>query len=259
MSNDEHKQPEAGEVKESSTGILITKNTRIGLLPGSLKFTQSGNEFNLSISLDLGLDMCSYWLQIAYEHLISAELSHTNLKESTDDDKLAFFLEREFLAGMQSIVASAITIDALHAAVKDRINISSKILETWNRNKLSRKKQIREVFRRGFSIDKSTEKQLWLMISDVIELRDFAVHPTAKLRKPVFYPEIRRHVEWRFEHYRFQNAYLATRSLLSAVIYFVTRAKEKYPIVQKYCSELSISIEPLVNKWEAKYGSLYSS
>lgn len=247
----------------SPGGVFLTQGMKITIPEGglTLRLSDEGNIEGTVLALHVGLDMCPYWLRIACEHLVAAELNNKNVHlalTASNDEQLGLALEKEFATAMQAITAAAFAIDAFYAMVKERIDIQQEVLDAWKKNGTARKKQIYEVLRYAFSMGPDSEKQMWEIIDHIVHFRDLAVHPSAKLSAPILHPELQKGTEWRFVMYRFQNAKPAVSAVLSLVAQLAPRYKQKYPRLKQYCEDLERSVAPIVEVWEHKYGLLYS-
>jgi hypothetical protein len=64
-----------------------------------------------------GLDMCPYWLGIAYDNLLEAEKIHYRLEAAVNDKNdplVGELLQKEFMVGMQVVMAGCIAIDSYY-------------------------------------------------------------------------------------------------------------------------------------------------
>ncbi len=247
---------------QPSGDVFVIKGMQLTIPPGglALRFSEEGTIELANLTLHVGLDMCSHWLQIAYDHLQVAESNNRDVQlhlADSDGEQLGIALEKEFSAAMQAITASAIAVDAFYAAVKERIQVPAELSSASKVKGTARYKQISEILRVAFSIGPKSHQQVRATLKEVMRFRDWAVHPPAKIGAPVFHPELNKSTEWRFVAYRFQNAKSAVNVVLSLVAQLVTKPKEKYPRLQQYCDGLRRSMSPLVEKWENRYDMLY--
>ena len=78
-------------------GIFLTKGMKVGIPSFSISIGEDGKLSSDGITLHTGLDMCPYWLEIAYEHLLKTESAHNELmsaKDEKDDEKIARSLQK---------------------------------------------------------------------------------------------------------------------------------------------------------------------
>lgn len=254
-------QPGENPIPPASGGIFIIRGMQIGIPPGgfTLKISEEG-KLEAAVSLQVGLDMSPYWLRIAFEHLIAAELHNKDVYSAlaiSHDEQLGQALEKEFSAGMQAAMASAIAIDAFYALVKERIDIPQQMLDAWKKNRTARQNQIFEVLKRAFVMRPASHKLVREIVNNAAILRDAAVHPPSKLDGPIWHPELQKHTEWRFVTYRFQSVMPMVRAALSMVAQLALKPKKQYPRLKGYCGGLDQAVSPLVEEWEQRYGLLY--
>ena len=62
--------------KTPAPGVFVTKGMKISIPSFSISFGESGELSSDGINLHTGLDMCPFWLDIAYEHLLDTESAH---------------------------------------------------------------------------------------------------------------------------------------------------------------------------------------
>lgn len=247
---------------KSYKGVFITKRTKVLIPAGGLSigFDENG-AFTSNCILHVGVNLSPFWIKIACSHLREAEIAYKNLVEAGRKDiseKIAEYLEREFISGMQAMMAAAIALDAHYAVVKDYVNISSDVVESWKKNKTSRPKQIYEVFRRAFPTIRRSKSDVAKFIAEIFRFRDWAVHPIASADEPILYPEINRAVEWRFLAFRFLNAKRAVRSATQII---ALTLREPYPDnneqLKGFCIQFKTSFDEAILAWEDGYGELW--
>lgn len=242
-------------------GVFITKGMQISIPSFSIGFNEDGTIEAGSVSFHTGINLCPYWLEIAYEHLLCAENASDDLlnaKEAQDDEQIADTLRAEFIAGMQTIMASAIAMDAYYATVKEYFEIPEELTRTWRKNRTARYKQIAEVLRRAFPMTEKSAKQLRDILKQNTDFRDKAIHPPSGTTAPALHPELNKVTDWRYVTFRYYNAKAIAGLTLSIVAQTASRPhKDKFEALRKYCETLMSSIEPLMKRWEARYGKLF--
>jgi hypothetical protein len=70
----------------------------------------------------------------AYSHLLNAENASADLlraRDAGDAEGIGDALQAEFVSGMQTIMASAVAIDAYYACVKDLIQLPVGLTDSW--------------------------------------------------------------------------------------------------------------------------------
>lgn len=244
----------------SEPGLFVTK----GMISAIPEFSISINE-NGEITLDkmifhTGLDMCPYWLEIAYEHLRITEDIHNKLISATnnaDEQLMGDLLQKEFISGMQSIMAGCIAIDSYYASIKDLSEIPKSIMQNWRKNGTARYKQIAETLKNTFNITNDTFDKIREFLKQSFDLRDRAVHPKYGTDLPVLYPEINKITDWRYSAYRYANAKAVVEMSLS-IIYRTASIKhnDKKKELKIYCENLVQKLDPIRSKWLEKYGEL---
>jgi hypothetical protein len=259
MSNSERLK--GTEIKEPDPGVFITKGMRISIPEFSIQMAPEG-WFNVgAILIHTGIDLCPYWLEIAYEHLLRTEKADTDLqraKEAKNDEKIAAALQAEFTAGMQAIMASGIAIDAYYACVKELINIPRELTQAWRTSGTARYRQIAEVLKRAFPMSQESAKQLREILKQNIGFRDKAVHPPSGTEAPLLHPELNRLTDWRYVTFRYYNAKNIVGLTLSVIAQTASRPhKNKFETLSPYCKALMLRVTPLLDRWAEHYGKLF--
>jgi hypothetical protein len=132
-------------------------------------------------------------------------------------------LEREFEASMQAMAAPAIALDAFYVSVKQRIEIPQDISDAWRKTKTARHVQISEVLRLGFNLG----------------------------------PKSFRDASKRFVAFSSENAQIAAAHAISIVGQMIDRPKDALLELTGYCTGLRDRVQPIVTRWEEKYGPLW--
>lgn len=242
-------------------GIFLTKGMKVGIPSFSISIGEDGKLSSDGITLYTGLDMCPYWIEIAYEHLLKTESAHNELMsaiDETDDEKIARSLQKEFVSGMQAIMSSGIAIDSYYASVKEHIDIPESLVKTWRDNGTARYKQIAEVFRRAFSMKQDSANNLRDVLKQNLKFRDRAVHPEYGTTAPLLHVELNKVTDWRYATFRFYNAKAIVGLSLSVIYQTASRPFDnKYKKLKKYCDDLIVELEPMLKRWVDKYGELF--
>ncbi len=242
-------------------GIFVTKGMKISIPPFSITLGKDGKSSSTGITLNTGIDMCPYWLKIAYGHLLNTEAANIELmlaKAEHSDEKISQALQNEFTSGMQAIMAASIAIDSYYASVKDHIKIQNNLIQQWRTNRTARYKQIVEVLRRGYSLKKGPTKVLRDIIKEIYIYRDKAVHPEYGTAIPKLHIELNKVTDWRFVTFRFYNAKAIVGQSFS-IIYQTSSITldDSQKELKKYYDELIIELQPIMEKWVEKYGKLF--
>jgi len=252
---------EQAEETKPDPGIFITKGMKISIPSLSFSIAEDGGIVSDPITLLTGLDMSPYWIEIAYQHLIGTETAHNELmeaKNANDAEKIAQALQKEFISGMQAIVSSGIAIDAYYASIKDNIELPEDLQKSWSKNGTARYKHIAEVFKRAFPINQESANYIRDILKQNLKFRDIAVHPNYGTTAPCLHPELNKISDWRFAFFRFYNAKIIVGLTLSIIYQTANKPfDDKYQELKKYCEELIVSLDPILNVWIEKYGKLF--
>ena len=241
-------------------GLFITKGMKVSVPKFSLSINEKG-EISSQMTLHTGIDMCPYWVEIAYAHLRKTEDVHKQLMSAINDNNESFIgdlLQNEFTSGMQAIMAGCIAIDSYYASIKDFARIPEDLAKTWKEKRTARYKQIAETLKRTFVIP----QDIFLKIRDILkqsfDLRDMAVHPKYGTDQPVLYPEINKITDWRYSTFRYANAKAIVGHALS-IIYQTARQKQdtNKQELKIYCENLVKQLDPTLSKWEGNFGKLF--
>lgn len=241
-------------------GIFITRGLQVGIPVGGFSISVGpGGAITSQLSLQVALDTCPYWLEIAVALAFESERRYeTTLAawRGVDEQFLAKALEEEFTTCMQGLIACAIALDAFYAAIKPHIDIPEPVVQAWRDNRTARYRQIVEVLRRAFRIGRRSCTAIRQLVKEVYQLRDRAVHPPMEFSQPILHPQLQLGMEWRFVVFRFENARNATAGVLS-VIYQLTDKARDIPEVVERCRVIRERLTPLVAAWEAHFGAVY--
>lgn len=260
--DDESSQNSEDATRRAYKGLFITKGATVKLtFPDGylLRLNDSDEPEGGRLEFQIGLDTCPYWLKIAYGHLLEAESCRDTIRAAvanSDDGQLRLALEEGFIAGMQAIAASAISIDALYVATKEHITIPEDARQAWKINRTARYRQIAETFRLGFQIGSMSFKDIRDGLKVLFEYRDWAVHPPFEITTPKPHPDIGKYTEWRFVAYRYDNVYNATGFALSLTAQLANKPKDKFGELIKHCEGLRGAVLPLLEEWENRFGQL---
>lgn len=250
--NEEKKHPDAG--------VFIANGMRLKLSNISFTLGPDGDLVDGTLTVSVGLDMCPHWLEIAFDHFVAADEANEQAKlaiSASDENAKGEALQREFRAGMQSIVACNVAIDALYANIKDAVEFPPELTETWRKKRTARYKQIAEAVRQAFSLTPAEFESLRKILKEATKFRDWAVHPRAGTAAPVYHPELEISTEWRFVAFRLQNAKELLRMTLLSIQQLLTLTdRVKSEQMKEYCNSLSKQLSPVIARWENSYGLL---
>lgn len=237
-------------------GIHISRGVRMRIPPGGLVISFS--EGNRAETVELQLDTCIHWLEIAVEHLAAAiAANEALLAAQADDPAIGSILDREFKASVQAVVAAATFFEALHAATVDRCPPPKLRTSTPRRKRAGRYAVVAEQLRRSFGLGKQGTANLRSVLREVYRFRDQAVHPTARFSAPVLHPQLDTGVEERFVMFCASSAQLLVRAALAFSKILPSRDLTKRPKeIQEFGSYLLQVCEPLYVRWHELYGPL---
>ncbi len=193
-------------------GIHISRGVRMRIPPGGMVIEGSRAEIT---RVELQLNSCAHWLEIALEHLAAAKSAHDALvaaKGSGND--FGALLDREFKSSLQAAVAAATFFEALYAATLDRLPTKPKAHIPGKRRQ-SRYSRVTEQLRMSFGLRKHGTANLRLVLRQIYSFRDEAVHPSAKFEQPVLHPQLQVGVERRFVMFNYDGALQLVRAALA--------------------------------------------
>jgi hypothetical protein len=182
----------------------------------------------------------------------------TSSIEAKNNDGIGNALRAEFSSGMQTMMASAIAIEAYYACIKDRIEIPEELVRCWQKNGLARYKQIAETLRLAFPMKNESFKQVRDALKEIYRFRDMAVHPPAKAATPLLRQELNLIIDWRYVAFSYNNAKHIAGFSLSIIGQTAARPnKDKFASLKPYCEALMSKLSPLLNRWNSRYGKLW--
>jgi hypothetical protein len=205
--------------------------------------------------VELQLDTCVHWLEIALDHLSFAKTAHAALIEAkASGSDFADLLDREFKTSMQAAVAAATFFEALYAATLERVPST---LPYNPSNRQSRSARVTEQLRKSFGLRKQGTANLSSVLREVYRFRDEAVHPSASFNEPVLHPQLQVGVEKRFVMYCYESARQLVRAALAFSKILPSRNLCRRPkAMQELAAYLLQVCSPLYVAWEESYGAL---
>src|SRR5690606_5767260 len=109
----------------------------------------------------------------------------------------------------------------------------------------------------GFHLSNTGGKNLRDALKQNLSLRDKAVHPQAGTTSPQHHVELNKVTDWRYATFRFHNAKTIYGLTLSIIFQITSKLSPKVSTeLTNHCEELSLSLKPILKKWERKYGKL---
>lgn len=243
-------------------GVFITKGMQVSIPNFSIQINPDGTIDASPLILHTGVDMCPYWLEIAYEHLIKTETANNDLmaaKKEEADEKIAEALKTESSYGMQTIMASAVAMEAYYANIKAHVALPIDLIEAWRKNKTARYLQIAEVLKKAFPMSGASASQIRDILKQNFTFRNKAVHPRTGTTAPALHPELNKITDWRFVTFRYYNAKAIVGLTLSIIAQTARRPRPKNEGLKTYCDTLTTQIKPIIVGWEARYGQLFQN
>lgn len=206
-----------------SIGVLIFEGMKVGFLPGDLKISldQSDNSKSHAI-LSTAYNVLPIWLRVARDNLNQSKTASDDIVKkwkNADDSERKELLITELEPSLQVFVSCVIVLDALYDQLRPYAKLSQDDINKWRDNKTGRAKQIAEVIRRVYKLDKDIFKQFRETISEIIKYRDLAVHPSLELKNSCSRPDIPVGVDWKFAMYRFSNSERCFESTIKILRY----------------------------------------
>jgi len=226
-----------------SKGVLIFRGMKVGILPGDFTISLGDNaESGSKLILSTAYNVLPIWIRIARDNLRLAKSASQALVEewSEDTESQKALLISELEPSIQVIVSCGIALDALYDQLRPYAKLSESDIEHWKEKKTSRAKQIAEVIRRVYALDKSVFEQFRQAIIDIIKYRDLAVHPSLELKNACSRPDIPVGVDWKFAAYRYQNSEACFNSTVQMLGY----------LYEKKCSEQAV-VDQMENVFSA--------
>jgi len=212
-----------------------------------------------SATLELQLDTCIHWLEIAVEHLSRAkEIRDELLRQQASGTTNFIALDREFKACVQASVAAATFFEALYAAVLERVPTKPSVKGAKRDQRPARYAVVTEALRQAFGLRKQGTANLRGVLKEVYRFRDEAVHPSAKFSEPIAHPELGVGVERRFVMFSFDSARQLVRAALAFSKILASRDLSSRPKpIQDFAAYLLTVCEPLYVSWEPSFGPLF--
>jgi hypothetical protein len=252
-------QPSSPSAQAPSGGIHISRGVRLRIPVGGLVIqTGSGRPSTEVRAVELQLDTCIHWLEIALEHLANATTVHETLVTGVSNGSdLGTILDREFKASVQAVFAAATFFEALYATTVERNppKQASRSLKPGKRP--TRYAVVTEQLRRTFGLRKQGTVNLRSVLAEVYRFRDQAVHPSATFTEPVLHPELRVGVERRFVMFSATSARQLVRAALAFSKILASRdLRRQSKEIQELANYLLTVCSPLYDQWEQQYGEL---
>ncbi len=250
--------------KESSQDIqpFLVEGDSLVIPSLTISIRDDGKLEAQPIEFHTGSYMCPYWLQIAYGHLVITEKNSnaiTDAEERNNNEEIGEALKLEFSSGMQAMMAAGIAVDAFYASTKDYVTIPDETARAWYNNRTARYKQVLEVLRLAYRIDNSDTQGLREALKHIYHFKDKAVHPSSGALPLALHPKLNKMTNWRYAAFCFQKAKVAVSLAFQIVWRLAASPREQdYANLElmSYCKTLLMSVKPLLDTWEERYGAL---
>lgn len=219
-------------------GIFITHGMTVAIPEGGLAIRiDSDDKSTANLKVYVRYDVCPTWCELALRHLVEARSRRDDRIAAWTgayDDHKARCLEREFEASMQAIMAAAIALDAFYSMIQTHVQLPPLLAQQWRNKRTARYSQITEVLRRGFHLKPNETAVLRRNLKEIYRLRDLAVPPSGKIQATLLHPEIDLGVEWRFTHFRAQNAELIVHATTEMLWELASNGKPTNNNIKEY-------------------------
>ncbi|UCV01731.1 hypothetical protein [Dechloromonas denitrificans] len=254
-------QPKCSFSNGAPVGIRVSRGVTPRIPVGGMviNYDQDGVSGG-SVRLELQLDTCIHWLEIAMENLAKAKLAHEKSAagEFENDSELDLLIDQEFKASVQASVAAATFFESLYAATLERMPIKPAAHTPNTRKKQARFAKVAEQLRVSFGLKRQGIANLRSVLGELYRFRDEAVHPSSKFGDPVLHPILQVGVERRYVMFSYPNARQLVRAALAYSKMLPLRDLTKKPkAIQDFAAYLRTVTEPLYPSWEQMHGPLF--
>lgn len=233
-----------------ASGVLIFEGMEVGVLPGDFKISleDSGGQ-TPELILSTAYNVLPIWLRIAHDNLhqskIASEKVVKNWSENGSINKELLVSELE--PSLLVIVSCGIALDVLFDMLRPHAKLTNNEIEKWYSKKCNRRtgraKQISEVIRRVYNLDNLVFKQFKANITEIIKFRNWAVHPSVKLKRSCTRPDIPVGVDWKFSAYRFSNSEICYKKMMQMLIYLYEKKCKNVKVVDQFDNIIKALIE----------------
>ena len=241
-------------------GVHVSRGVRLRIPAGGVVIQSiDGGAPTMEVrAVELQLDVCVHWLEIAFDQLLAAEQAHCATIESARTRLDGQYdMDREFKCSLQAIVAAATFFEAVYAAVKERDPVKQSAPKGSERRRIARFAIVTEQLRRSFGLRKRGTANLRGVLREVYRFRDEAVHPSARFTQPVQHPDLPFGVERRFVMFSASSARQIVRAAIAFSKILPSRDLSRRPKgVQEFGGYLLQTSAPLHDAWEEKFGPL---
>lgn len=193
-----------------SPGITVLKWDSLRIPIGGLLATIGENgEPDISLKVTTRINAWMHWLDIALQHLRSAQAAHEDAVVSRQRGDVQLPHEailREYQASLQSSCACAYSAEAFWYALLDYNVVPQERLDEWKLARTARPKRLWSTILLASRIPRASQGTLRQGVISLFEFRNIAIHPGLPFEDPVLHPELKIGLDRSYVRYRFQNA-----------------------------------------------------
>jgi hypothetical protein len=220
-------------------GVLIHKGLEVTVPDFKIRIDSTGNLVADDLILHLQFDVVPTWLKLAVAHAAEAEAIRLRRSQEPQIEEM----EAQFSSAMQSVVASAVALDALYAKVRPFLKKPPpRRKDDPNSRPPARYATVAETLRQVFQLNEKNAASVRAFLQKIFTFRDYAVHPTAEGKAVQAHPDYPVSVEWRFAQYTAKNATDAANSTTWIVLKLSRTARERSLPVATYMASLEQAV-----------------
>lgn len=211
----------------------------LGIMPGDLIISMDElGQVEPTVVLSTTYNVIPIWLKIAKDRLSDAKHASEKIALSWNDDtnNRQTLLMAELAPSMEVIVSCGIALDSLYDMLRPHAKLSEEDINKWKKRRTSRGTQIFEVVRRVLKLENEYVKNFKEAITQIIKLRDMAVHPSLAFKNALFRPDLGVAVDWKFGTYEFANASACFKTTMQIFMFIHQREKLNQELVVAFRS-----------------------
>lgn len=216
----------SGRIRHMASGVLVFEGMTVGFLPGDLTISvdESGATSSKAI-LSSAYNVLPIWLRIASDQLRTAKQASEAVATRWDENEDAKreLLVAELEPSLLVFVACGIALDALYDQLRGFANVTRDDIRAWKTNKTARGAQIAEIIKRVYKLKATETAAFKQSITEILKLRDMAVHPSLELKQTCSRPDIPVGVDWKFSAYKYSNAAQCFAGTMNMLIHLCGR------------------------------------
>jgi hypothetical protein len=199
--------------------VLLFKGMKTGG-EFSMSLDESG-QLNANFALSTAYNVIPLWLRVAMNRLNDAKSASENIvsKWGCDADIQKTLLVAELAPSMEVIVSCGIALDSLYDMLRPYAKISEEEIDRWREKRTGRGVQISAVVGRVLKPGNKQAKEISESITEIVKLRDMAVHPTLHLKSAQPRSDLGVAVDWKFAVYRFTSAQMCFDATMRILLF----------------------------------------